>query len=219
MSYLPKAAGHAAREESRHVAQGTIDELVKKAEQWFDDGKWYGRAVEMTRGIETTAHTAGILALHPTLTQHRLYWTLGFFISALWNHRCPEKIITYNHNTPNVKYIGFHLPQNKILINKGNTGDWIGHGATGIIINQGNTGDWVGEEATGTIIAVVPTGISGHFSGTRITAQAYKRNAALKTYVDRLLALAKDDPPAIEQEFGDGIAITERINELTRRLH
>ena len=235
--YRPVSAGHAAKETPRTIEQASIDELVGKAKAWLDQYGDYDDAFAMAEEIVTTPDVAGLLAIHPTLQQHERYSGLGHFISALWNQCRPEKIITYDHVTPEIDYLGYRLPAHKVLIVRGDAGSAVAMKAKGLVIIQGVAGIRSFAEARGTlivqgklqrelgyrikgaVIALTPTSPGQDFWGKKITWQQYTRNAALKEYVDRLLGLAKDNPAAIETEFGNGIAITERINELTRRLH
>ena len=232
--YAPTSAGHAAQEAARAVAQETIDEkLVARAEEWLIKEAGNRReAIRLSEGFAVTAQTAGLLALHQQLRQQREYPCLGTFISALWNCRCREKIIVYPHDTTNLHWLGTYLSSHKVLIMQGTAGQYMGLGAAGPIITPESARSRTGNNAKGTIIIADTAGhftewhgirlsittttqdIGEHFDGKLVGQGTYKRNATLKAYVDRLLVLAKDDPLTIEQEFGDGIAITAEIKRL-----
>ena len=212
--YLPTCAGHATREAARTVAQDTIDEkLVALAKAWCESGNgdWEEEAKQHAKMTATTAGMTGLLAMHPELKK---YSCLGYLISKLWNESCPEKIISYTYNNPDISWIGDELPIEKTLIIAGNSGYGCGSDAEGTIVLAGHAEDDIGNRGRGIIIATRPAVIHRTFHGTHIAQEQYNQNAPLKAYIDRLIAAATEDPGAAEREFGDGIKITKRINEL-----
>ena len=160
--YAPTAAGHATKEAARQVAQGDISELVEAAKIWLDDNGWQEKAPTMVSGLETTAQAAGALAIHPQLKSHINYRSLGIFISKLYNDCCPESIITYPHDTPDIGMIGHRLKKKKTLIITGRVGEMAGMEAKGSIIINGDAGDNAGFSAYGPIII---TGHAGRWAG------------------------------------------------------
>ena len=217
--YRPVSTGHAAHEEPRMIEQGTIDErIIKLAERWLTiyPEYWpheYELACMMTATLHTAGVVAGLLAAHPLLQRHEGYDSLGFFISALWNKRCPEHVFTYPHNTPKLAFLGGCLAAEKVLIHRGVTGIQIGYRANGPVIILGTTERYVGVNAKGPIINPTKKDIV-QLPQRRLSKKEYAQNIPLKTYIDQLLILAKEDPAAIETAFGNGIAITAKINEL-----
>ena len=233
MSYHPVSAGHVAHEAPRNVTQEDIGELVARARAYLDSqDSWYAEALKVTAGIETTGHAAGFLAIHRTLRQHRRYGALGMFITALYNQCCSEHVISYPHDTPELICLGYSLPAEKVMLVQGavginccwdmrgpvivtgTTGFNMGCRSSGLLIIAGNVGIEVANEATGTVITPTERCLARSYCGTHVTHKQYAQNLSLKTYVDRLLEISKESPAMIEGEFGDGIKITEKINEL-----
>ena len=221
MSYSPVSAGYAAHEEPRGVEQGSINEkLVVLAEEWLDKRNYRATSTlahELTTDVRTTAACAGLLAIHPRLTQHATYEYLGEFISCLWNERCPETTIVYPHETPGLIWLGNELAPQKMLIIQGDAGRYFGMFAQGPIIIANDAGkeyDWYG---TGPNNMLTPTCVYKHARGERRKKVVDRWNGPLKEYVDRLIALAQGDPFAIEAMFGDGNAINRDVKLLTSR--
>jgi len=76
----------------------------------------------------------------------------GIFLSAIYN-RHPEKYIVFDFNAENPPLkLGFKLSRDRVLINRGTVGSFLGLKADGLIINCGEARGLVGFDSKATVI-------------------------------------------------------------------
>lgn len=143
-------AGHAASVASKAYAAETKSDLEKAfleiADPQLSDHKRYRHAVEQLREIAFTSDD-----LHGLLLQHRnRAWVAGHFVSAAYNAG-DEYVVKYDLDLP-ISHLGYSLHGNRLLVNCGRTGNFLGLGSCGVVLNLGNTGDYFGTHSAGMII-------------------------------------------------------------------
>ena len=169
----------------------------------------------MTAGITTSAWEAAFLSRHMRLWEVTNRHLLGNFISALWNHRCPENVIVCPYSMYDFVNVGFALPAHKTLVlthigGFGCTGVY----SSGTIVARQGLNKHDGYGAKGVFITPRMTKLAKEFRGTHVAADECPKGSPLRAYVDALLDPQRNDPVAFEQEFGTSKEIAAKIKRL-----
>jgi hypothetical protein len=115
-----------------------------------DDYLWSTKSL---KGLENLlvadAHAAVIALQGDNNVRHA-----GSWLSAAYNCSS-DKLVVYELQLPEDKIpcgLGFRLNKDKVLVNSGNAGNYMGNYASGVVINNGNAGNLMGEYASGVVI-------------------------------------------------------------------
>lgn len=189
-------------------------------------------AAEMIGDVACSVAEAHALLMHPKARAHPHYDLSGGFLVPLYA-RTPQHTIAYDLDTPKITCLGKRTKE--IFVNNGRTGNWLGEYSSGVIINNGTTGsDW-GYMAQGVVInagkagarfasggegimLVLREGTMLHFSNESTNSWLSKvlRQPGFQEYVEKLVAVSREEPAAIEKEFGTADIIVREIRELER---
>jgi len=140
-----RPAGFEQPEGSRQNYTKPSPELQEAFYRWIDELLSYEdfvlteqekRAQELLRPLEEIPYreaNALLTGFKPKIRSER---KAGLFISACYTHS-PEDAIVFDLDAPEIDFIGYGFGKNRVLINKGKTGDWFAQQSSGTIINNG----------------------------------------------------------------------------------
>lgn len=153
------------------------------------------------------------------------FWD-GIFLSAGYNS-CKESVIIYDLDVP-VNFIGHQIAADKLLVNRGTTGNWMGYRARGTIVNMGNTGNLCGRETTGSLVNAGTTGVgfgedlgkggiaisfAGAFKCQYVGHHLVKESEIppeMGPYIDDIVTLCKGSADGILEVYGKKPSLTIR---------
>lgn len=164
LAYKLQPAGHEASNAKRKYASPdkklelAFEKFLKKTYRVNPD-KYGEFAKELLKNVQASVDEAHALVVkyqeHPDIRD------AGNFISAIYN-KAPEKTIVYEFDIP-IDFLAHKLAKDKIFVNKGYGGFYVGGASRGIIVNQNLTCGTFGFEAQGPVINY---GKSGNNVGT-----------------------------------------------------
>lgn len=163
-----------------------------------------------------------ICELHSLALKHEGYPAKldGVFVSMGYA-RCPETIILSDFQTP-LNFLGLRLPHNKLLVNKGIAGNWLGAHAHGVVVNCGEAQDFAGYISDGVIVNGKYAGRGFGTCGTGGVAISLREPAGywspsiggrtichdrlsegMREYLEELVSACNGSPEYIRKRYGD----------------
>ncbi len=141
--------------EPRRELQEAFDRWVEKLPDyylnWEDLENQYKKACGLVQPIGEISYREANSLLVGFKPKTEGQKEAGLFISACYTHS-PEDAIVFDADAPEIKFIGYRLERNKILINSGNLGCYYGEKASGTVVNNCASKSGLGEDSSGTII-------------------------------------------------------------------
>jgi hypothetical protein len=161
--YGVKPAGHAALPAT--PCEPARDDLLERCISWMGTltgvdlagpyqansmlvERQYCEAADLVRGLSISIGEANGLLMDSRVVNNSRYGSAGLFLSALYNTCMAEPVVTYDLDTPTLRYVGYKFP--RILVNTGVVRN-LGTLSTGIIINE-HTASGIGSCAQGILI-------------------------------------------------------------------
>jgi len=142
MAYKMQPAGHDKPSPRRKYSKPDL-QLANAFEKWINSVKEGKPAIDDFQRIEDYTKE-----LHPSLDElhslmihyqdHSKVCVAGMFLSHFYN-KMPEKIILHDLDI-GLRFVGYLLAPEKILVNLGKMGTQCGYQARGVIINAGEIG-------------------------------------------------------------------------------
>lgn len=221
-------AGHRAGVHMRECATDPSGALERALLDYIESsrsstrGDYYAPDPALLGGLNVTTGD-----LHSALMKHEndLTATIGAFVSEAYN-LCDESVIIYDLNME-IDDIGAQLRPEKMLVNRGRTGNALGWDSAGLIVNCGYTGDFFGLDAKGTIVNAGRAQMCfGNGSGESIAIsltipKGYDPSGCtlirhdeieypLRRYLDELAGLCQGPVAGIHNRYGEFPAETIR---------
>lgn len=144
-------------------------------------------------------HALFMEPMNPTLA--------GIFLSAIYS-RSPQKVVEYDIESP-LNLVGYRLPKDKLLINRGTTGNMFGYRAHGVVVSCTTRRKCAGGFLSGSETGIVVE------SGKEVACLLGRLSFPpenLRTYLEELVDICAGSVDGIYERYGKIPARTIRTD-------